>query len=147
MMGQNIEVTHLIWTFCEPTCTQWSKEAVLVRSYGSWIYNYHCNQCLSPLKLWVFSFSKSILNQNNLSKMIITLYCVGLWWLTPVTTIFQLYRGGQFYWWRKPEYPQKTTDMSQVTETFYHIALYRVHLVISGIRTHNFSGDTHWLHG
>ena len=22
------------------------------RSYGSWIYNYLCNQCLSPLKLW-----------------------------------------------------------------------------------------------
>jgi len=23
------------------------------RSYGSWIYNYQCNQYLSPLKLWV----------------------------------------------------------------------------------------------
>ena len=22
-------------------------------SYGSWIYNYLCNQCLLPLKLWV----------------------------------------------------------------------------------------------
>jgi hypothetical protein len=22
-------------------------------SYGSWIYNHLCNQCLSPLKLWV----------------------------------------------------------------------------------------------
>ena len=22
-------------------------------SYGSWIYNFMCNQCLSPLKLWV----------------------------------------------------------------------------------------------
>jgi hypothetical protein len=22
-------------------------------SYGSWIYNYLCNQCLSPLKLWL----------------------------------------------------------------------------------------------
>jgi hypothetical protein len=28
----------------------------------------------------------------------------------------QLYRGGQFYWWRKSEYPEKTTDLSQVTD-------------------------------
>ena len=23
---------------------------------------------------------------------------------------------GQFYWWRKPEYPEKTTNLSQVTD-------------------------------
>ena len=27
-----------------------------------------------------------------------------------------LYHGSQFYWWRIPEYPEKTTDLSQVAE-------------------------------
>ena len=57
---------------------------------------------------------------------------VGIWCLT-----------NQFYWWRKPEDPEKTIDLLHVTEKLYHKV---VLLAPSRSRTHNISGDRLQLH-
>ena len=72
----------------------------------------------------VFSYGPSCLNiradYSSLTGRLVSVRVVrGPSCLVPLSTVFQ------FYWWRKPEYPEKTTDLPQVTDKLYHIMLYR----------------------
>jgi len=52
----------------------------------------------------------------------------------PLSTLVQLYRGGQFYLVQETRVPgEKTTDLPQITDKLYHIMLYRGPLAVSVI--------------
>ena len=76
---------------------------------------------------------------HNNKKVRLVLLC-----LTPLLTIFQLYRGDLFYFWRKPEYPDKTSGANNWQTLSRNVVSSTPRL--RGVWTHNFSGERHWLH-
>jgi hypothetical protein len=66
-------------------------------SYGSWLYNYLCNQCLSPLMLWV--------------QISIRARCTTLWY-----KVCQLLAPGRWFSPGPPLSPNNETDRHDITE-------------------------------
>jgi hypothetical protein len=81
-------------------------------SYGSWIYNYLCNLCLSPLTLWVWI----MLRQDVLDTTLCDKVCQ---WLAT----------GQ---WFSPDTVSSTnkTDSQDITEIFLKVAFNTIALTL-----------------
>jgi hypothetical protein len=74
------------------------------------------------------------------------MYDIGLCCLTPLSTIFQLYGGGQFYLCRKLEYPEKNhrPAASHSQTLSQNVVSSTPHL--SEVWTHDVKSNGHWLH-
>jgi hypothetical protein len=101
--------------------------------FGSWIYNYLFNQCLSPLTLWVWSHSDEVYTiQHYVIKFVSDLRQVGsfLWLLYDSST--------------------NNTDLHDITEILLKVALSTITLNLYFIhvlpRGHQWPcGGGHWI--
>jgi len=121
----------------------WNNMFLLQRHYSTVIFLYinlisewHYTLSVWKGRLWRVDGQLDLFNgeaQKELDDKFIEVWLWLWWWcFTPLSTILQLFRGGQFYWWRKPEYQEKTTDLWQITDKLYHMMLFRVHLALAG---------------
>ena len=68
---------------------------------------------------------------------------IGVCCLMPLSTMLHYIVVVSFIGGENQKYPEKTTNLQYVTGKLYRIKLYRVHLAMSGIQPHNYSGDRH----
>jgi hypothetical protein len=117
-------------------------------SYGSWIYNFLCNQCLSPLTCELESRSGEVYSvQHYVIKFVSDLWQVGgfLRFPPPIKLIAMIYLKYCWQWrWTSEAEGQPINGQKKQTmfykilhrnlKTEQHSKLYRVHLAWAGFQ-------------
>ena len=110
-----------------------------VKIMSSW--NIHFEEILTMYRysnsVWSFLYSKKNNSYLSMKHRLFVLRFTS-WCLAVLSPIFVISL-------RSILLVEKTTDLPQVTNKLYSIILYRAHLAMNGILTHNFSGYRHWL--
>ena len=105
MLYENTHVYHVIWEHTCISCYMRTHMYFMLYentdiyqglswswSYGSWIYNYLCNQHLSPIMLWVRSQPRwVVLNTTLLDK--VSQWLVAWLWFSLSTLVFSGFFG------------------------------------------------------
>jgi hypothetical protein len=112
----------------------------LMNTFRRHLHYYLSYKCMVLTYSWVNIneiLRKDLLSFNFWSSGLISVYLQRLWLrsLTPLSTILQLFRGGQLYLSKQSEYQEKTIDLPQVTDKLYHIVMYRAYLAMRVIGT------------
>ena len=83
-------------------------------SYGSWIYNYLCNRCLSPLTLWFRIPLRWVVLDTTLCDKVYRWFAIGLWFSPGTLVSFT-----------------NNTDHNDITEILLKVALNTITLTLT----------------
>jgi hypothetical protein len=123
----------------------WGKSLAHFRNYFK-TFIFHLQKSLVHIqKKIIFTGHEQMRNTKKAARSMFLSVGLFVWWcLTPLSTIFQLYRVKSILFLEETGVPEENHQpVASHWQTLSHNV---VHLALIETQTHNISGDRHWLH-